>query len=540
MFYTVVRILVIAACCTAAGLGTLHTLQVQRYQIPGLRAELRKRSGWIFPGVLISYGPALAAASAALVNWYMPIIFSMWNQKEQSREALCNWLMLLVFIGISALLFMKRWNIPQKRPFGLTQRVARLIGATLVINIVLATVSGLITLSPYLIIALMDYSVMLAARIMRPIEDKINARFYDAARKKLAAHKGVVRIGITGSFGKTETKIILKTLLSEKFRVLATPPSFSSAMGISRVVNEQLNDKCQVFIAEMGAQQKGEVREMAKLVRPKYGLLTCVGDAHLDSFGSIETIAQTKFELIQGLGKSGAAFFGSDCSYGDRLYGLCKIEKYRACVGNEVENYMRAEHLETGVKGTRFELICADGEHAWVQTRLLGSYTVRNIALAAAVAHKMGLTMEEIARGIEKLKPMRHHMQLRAGEINVIDNSENTHPEAAAEALRVLRDFPGRRILVTAGLTELERNPVDKNYAFGTQITGCADYVILIGPEDTHALMRGLMSTKFPKSSVRMVRDEVDAVRLVKEIAKSGDTVLYEGIYPEDEEYTEE
>ena len=97
----------------------------------------------------------------------------------------------------------------------------------------------------------------------------------------------------------------------------------------------------------------------------------------------------------------------------------------------------------------------------------------------------------------------------------------------------MLRDFPGRRILVTAGLTELESDAEDKNFALGTKIVGCADYVILIGPEQTRALMGGLMSRKFPKSSVRMVQDESDAAALVVEIAEKGDSVLYEGVWPE-------
>lgn len=532
MFYTVIRIAVIAACCTLAGLSTMHTLQAQRYQIPTLRKELRRRGGWMHPEILI-------AAGAALVNWYLPILLSMVIQKEQARETLCNYLVLALYAGASALLYLDRRRIPQKKEFGLTRRIARLIGMAFVLNVLAATLLQSISLSPFLLIAALDYAVLLAALIMRPIEDKINAGFYNAARKRLAAAKELICIGITGSYGKTETKLILKTLLAEKYRVLATPPSYSSAMGISRVVNEQLSSRHQVFIAEMGAQQKGEIREMARLVRPQYGVLTCVADAHIDSFGSIETIAQTKFELIQSLRSGGAAFFGSDGSYGDRLYGLCKTEKYRAALGGEVESYMRAENLEMGVKGSRFELICADGEHVWVQTRLLGDYTVRNIALAAAVAKKLGLSMEEIARGVEKLKPVRHHMQLLPDEINAIDDSGNTLPEAAAEALRVLAEFPGRRILVTAGLTEVEMNPVDKNYAFGTQIAGCADYVVLIGPEETRALMRGLMSTNFPKSSVRMVRDEEDAAALVRELAQAGDTVLYEGVYPDEEEYEE-
>lgn len=526
MFYTVVRILVITACCTAAGLSAMHMLQSQRYQIPALRRELKRYSSMFTTEILV-------AAGAAAVNWYMPILLSMAIQKEQTRENLCNWLMLALFIGVTAFVFLQKQRIPQRKPFGFTRRIARLVSCTFVLNLLAVILLNLMGLSPYIVFAGVDYAVLVAALIMRPIEDRINAGFYKAARQKLAGAKGLIRIGITGSYGKTETKLILKTILSEKYRVLSTPPSFSTAMGVSRVVNDQLNKAHQVFIAEMGAQQKGEIRELTRLVRPQYAVLTCVGEAHVDSFGSVEAIAQTKFELIQGLKEGGKAFFGSDGSYGDRLYGLCKAEKYRASVGNAADSYMRAEHLEIGVRGTRFELICADGDHVWVQARLLGSFSVRNIALAAAVAKKMGLTMEEIARGIEKLRPIRHHLQLIPGEINVIDDSENINPGGAMEALRVLSEFPGRRILVTGGLTELEKNADDENFAFGLQIAGCADYVVLIDPEETRPVMRGLMQAKYPKSSVRMVRDAYDAAALVAEIAQKGDSVLYEGVYPE-------
>ncbi len=530
MLYTAIRTLVIALCCTAAGVAAMHMLQAQRYQIPELRRQLRRFGDrTLRPDLLI-------AAVAALVNWYLPILLAMGIQREAARERLCFWLVLGAFALVAALLFVARLHIPQKKPFAVTRRMFRLMCLVFVMNLAGTALLSLLTISPYLMFAGADYVVLLAAVLLRPVEDRINAGFYNSARAKLAARQDLIRIGITGSFGKTACKQILKTILSEKYRVLATPLSFSTAMGVSRVVNEQLRDEHQVFIAEMGAQHKGEIKELARLVSPRIGVLTCVGNAHLESFGSIEAAAQTKFELIQNLPEDGMAFFGSDASYGDRLYKLCKAEKYRANIGAEVECYMRAESVETGTSGTRFELICADGERAWMHTRLLGAYSVRNIALCAAVARKLGMSMEEIARGVEKIKPVRHQLQLvRGGEVNVIDDSLNALPEGAAEALNVLRDFPGRRILVTAGLTELEADADDKNFAFGTQVKDCADYVILIGPEGTRALMSGLMSRKFPKSAVRMVREASDAAALVKEIADEGDSVLYEGVYPEED-----
>ena len=521
MLYTVLRTLIVALGCTAAGIAAMHMLQAQRYQIPELRRLLHRNSDrTLRPDVLI-------AAAVAVIDWYLPILLAMVIQKESFRESLCRWLVLGLFAIIASLLCWLRLRIPMKKPFVVTRRMFRLMLLVFLINLAGCIVLPLLSITPYLLFAGADYAVLVAALILRPLEDRINAGFYNSARAKLAKRSDLIRIGITGSFGKTACKQILKTLLSEKYRVLATPPSFSTAMGVSRVVNEQLRPEHQVFIAEMGAQQKGEIRELARLVAPKIGMITCVGNAHLESFGSIEAAAQTKFELIQSLPEDGMAFFGSDASYGDRLYKLCKAEKYRTNIGAEVECYMRAENVETGTSGTRFELICADGARAWMRTRLLG-------ALCAAVAHRLGMGMDEIARGVEKLRPLRHQLQLASRDgINIIDDSGNALPEGAAEALRVLRDFPGRRILVTAGLTELESDAEDKNFALGTKIVGCADYVILIGPEQTRALMGGLMSRKFPKSSVRMVQDESDAAALVVEIAEKGDSVLYEGVWPE-------
>lgn len=529
MFYTVISTLLIAACCTAAGLGAMHMLQANRYRIPELRKQLRRFGSQTLVVDL------LVAAVAAVLNWYMPMLLALVIRKEAFRQSFCAWLVLALFVLASVFLSISKLNIPQERPFGFTRRIFRLTMVVFVLNLGGTILLSVMRLSPFFMFAAADYVVLVGALIMRPLEDHINAGFYKSARAKLAARPDLIRIGVTGSFGKTDVKMMLKTILSEKYRVLATPPSFSTAMGVSRVVNEQLRDKHQVFIAEMGAQQKGEIKEIARLVAPQYGVLTCVGNAHLDSFGSLEAAAQTKFELIQSLPEDGVAFFGSDGGFGDRLYKMCRKEKYRTAVGTEVSSCLYADRVETGVKGTRFELICIDGDRAWVHTSLLGSYHVRNIVLAAAVAKKLGLSMEQIATGISKLKPMPHQMQLIPGRINVIDNSLNRLPEAAAEALRVLKGFPGNRILVTAGLTGMDEDMDDKNFGFGIQIAECADFVILVDPENTKPVMDGLMSRRYPKSNVRMVREIEDAAKLVRDIAAEGDTVLYEGIYPEED-----
>lgn len=531
MIFSAVQFLTVVIACAAAGLHAMHVLQAERYQIDALRRQLHRGE----EAPILHEIPV--AVIVVLIGWYLPVPMSMAIQLESVRTAACSWAVLGVFVLGVVLICLRRRSVAPEKPFKITHRMCRLIALDLLVNLAGVALLRLLSIPPYVMFAFASYVALLCALILQPLEMGINARYYAAARKKIAARKDLICIGITGSYGKTEVKQMLKTILSEKFNVLATPPSFSTAMGISRVANEQLDESHEIFIAEMGAQHRGEIRDMAKLMRPKYGILTCVSGEHLDSFGSIEAVAQAKSELLEALPEDGAAFFGADRSYGDRLYALHRGEKYRAGIGTEADHWMRAEHVETSVKGTRFELVCKDGTHAWMQTQLLGRYAVRNLALCAAVAKKLGMRMEDIVRGVEKVRPFRHHLQLIPGEINVIDDSENLNLEAALEALRVLGEFPGRRVLVTGGFSaDPDAQTEHEDYDFGMRIAGSADYVILVGAESAKSVVSGLMSKRFPKSSVRIVESMDDAAAFVREIAGKGDTVLYEGVEMPEEE----
>jgi len=525
MLFAIVKTLLIAVGCTAAGAGCIRMLQAERYQIPALKKQMT-RVGGLFMGLDV-----VIALVIAVLDWYLPVLLSMAIPQEAYRETLCGWIVLGLFAVGAFVMFVQECRIPMRRSFTLTRRICRLIAVAFLLNLAAVLLLNLLGLTGYFLFAAVDYVVLLAALIMRPVEDKINARFYKAARIKLDARKNLVRIGITGSYGKTQTKQILKSVLSEKYRVLATPPSFSTAMGISRTINEQLKPSHQIFIAEMGAQYKGDIKELVKLVRPQYGVITCVGKAHMDTFGSSENIAQTKFELIQGLPAEGKAFFGADNSYGDRLYGMCKLEKYRAGVEEESGAYMNAHSIVVGVHGTRFELICDDGSHVWMKTRLLGRSSIMNIAVSAALARQLGLSMEEIARGVEKARPLRHRLELISDRYHIIDNSANTAHDAAIEALQILSQFPGRRIVVSLGYREQEERLDVKIGALATQIAESADYVVLVDPEDSGMLSTALEERGFKPASVRCVNSEEAAETIVREIASRGDSVLLEGLY---------
>ena len=523
MLFNAIEIAAVTACCVAASIHCVHIFQMERYQVPVYSQWLR-RNQELFLKRNVAVGFV-----ASLLSWYLPIFLSLFIAVEETRTSIAHWTALICFVAVTVTFAVREFQEPMRKPLVLTARARRMFVLLVLLNAVLILLLALLSIPPYIAYAAVPYMVWLAGRMLDPVEERINAGFYEEARKKLRARDDLIKIGITGSYGKTLTKFILRELLSQKYEVLATPASFNTAMGISRTVNDQLEKKHQVFIAEMGAQHVGDIRHLVKLVRPQYGMITSIGPQHLDSFGSMANVVDGKNELIEGLPENGAAFFASDCGYTDRLYGMCKREKYNAAVDQPGDYYMKATEVSFSTRGTQFVLTCSDGGRVRCQTRLLGRYNVQNIALASALAHRLGLTMEEIADGISRLQPFEKKLQLIPGKRTVIDDTLNTNPAGTAEALSVLSEFPGRRIVITPGLPDGGPKTEEQNFAFGTQMKGCVDVVILVGDrQSVRPVARGVLSTGLPKTALHVVADMSIAQDLLEEISGDGDTVLYE------------
>ena len=524
---TTLKIVLVAACCAVACRHYVHMLQLESYQLPGYRRWLsRNRETILKQTVIVGLG-------ATLLSWYMPILLSLFIVETEKRATVSEYVMLVMFIAACGVLFWLDGRRPEKKPLAFTPRVKRLYCAICALCLAICALLTLLHIPPYLAYALTAYLVFAAGFIMQPVENSINHGFFESARKKLEERPDLIKIGITGSYGKTSTKFALRDILSQKYNVLATPASFNTPMGLSRVINEQLRPEHELFIAEMGARHVGDIKELCELVRPKYGLLTSIGPQHLETFGSIENIAGTKNELIEALPEDGVAFFSSDGSYVDRLYMRCSREKYRSGFEGERKLYMTVRDVTVGPEGSRFVLECQDGGRINCATRLLGRHNIQNIALCAAVARRLGLQMDEIARGIRVIQPVEHRLQLIPGPITVIDDAFNSNPTGAAEALRVLSGFTGRRLIITPGMVEQGEKEDDLNYAFGTQMPGCVDIAILVGPKHTRPIYEGLTEAGFPEEDIHVVRDLDEATALLGKLGRSGDTVLFENDLPD-------
>lgn len=524
MVFTIIEVIVVALMCCLASVHYVHALQRGRYELTAYTVFLKRdRDRIIRVNVLIGF-------VGAVLSLYMPILLSMFIKVEGLRRTVASWLTLGLFALATGLIAYRDLNRPSKKPFVFTHRVRRFTGVLALLSLILSAILRLMSIPPYFLFAAMPWLVQLSAMIINPYEERLNAGFFKSARQKIRKHPHLITIGITGSFGKTNVKFILRDMLSKKYEVLATPASFNTAMGISRTINDQLKDDHEIFIAEMGATHVGDIKELVSLVRPRYGILTGIGNRHLDTFGSLENIATTKYELIQGLPKEGGlAIFGTGDDYTDRLYAMCKRPKLRVSLDNKRDAYMRSEGISYSDRGTSFTLVC-EGEKTACRTPLLGSYNVKNILLAAAMARQLEVPMADIVEAIAALEPIEHRLQLTVEDLNVIDDTLNEDPDGAFEAMRVLSHMPGRRIVVTPGLNGLDQQETEVNYALGTVMADCADQVILVGGRNSQrGMRRGLLQSGFSRSNLHAVDDMDDASELLEEITEAGDTVLFEG-----------
>lgn len=395
---------------------------------------------------------------------------------------------------------------------------------------------------------LLPYILFVAYLINEPMEELIKRHYIRQAKTKLD-NTDVLRIGITGSYGKTSVKEILRTILSQKYRVLATPASYNTPLGIAITV-KSLDSTHDVFIAEMGARNKGDIKELALLVKPDYGVLTGINNQHLESFGTIENIKNTKFELFEtlargagdgvdglndGQGRNGKGFFSSDNEGARELYERFGGEKYLAGIGGAENDLVTATELSTSEQGTSFTLNIAGEEPVACNTVLLGKHSVSNICLAAAVAYKVGLTPEEIAKGINRLQSVGHRLELVPNnkKIVIIDDSYNCNEDGAKAAMEVLDTFKGRKIVVTPGLVELGKMENVANLSFGTLLAAHADKVIVIGKHNAEMIINGLTAGGMDKADISFAKNLNKGNEILNGMLAEGDVVLFENDLPD-------
>ncbi len=504
------------------GKRALHMFQQNRY-------ELRRYLPW-----LKSRADALAKNAFIVVLFYLPWIITAFITIDYLKKALT----LILVLGTASILIRREFKQKYIKPLVVTSRVKRQIVVLALLDIILLVplaftlswpaaviVSPLILIANWLLLALMAF-------ITAPIEDMVKNYYINQARKILKKHPNLIKIGITGSYGKTSSKNILDEILSESYYVLASPASFNTPMGLTITVREQLKSIHDVFIAEMGADKVGEIDFLSKFIQPQYGIVTSVGPQHLNTFKTIDNILAEKMKLIENLPVSGVGVLNKDNDYirNYEIKNKCRILWYG--IENPDVDY-QAIDIRYSPEGSHFTVRCAEGEFEF-DTILLGQHNIANILASIAIGRVLGIAWEKLQKAVTQVNYIEHRLQLKKiNGFTFIDNAFNSNPEGSKMSLEVLKGMPGKRIIITPGMIELGNQEDELNRKFGTYMIGCADEVILVGKNQTKAVLEGLQEVGFPSTALHIVDTVKEAFAIVYTTATKEDTILLENDLPD-------
>ena len=478
------------------------------------------------------------------------IIFSIFLFFSLSDILDVFFLLILISVYIVSLFIdkEKRKHDQNKKPLVITKRVKRLIVTISIIYLLpvifffINTENRNICLLILSILTSMNYLIIYLANVINyPVERLVYHHFEKLAKNKLKSMNNLKVIGITGSYGKTSSKNILNDILKIKFNCLATPKSINTFNGLMITINNKLSKLDDIFIAEMGAYVKGEINGLCKLVNPKYGIITSIGNAHLATFGSEQNIIDGKMELIEYLPSDGIGVLNKD----DLKQKNYKIKNKNKCkiiwIGIDNKDVdVKASNIKCNNKGTTFTVKFKDIEKTYdFETKLLGKHNVYNILASIALGYEFGISIKNLQQAVKKVKPVEHRLELkRLGDFYQIDDAYNSNPIGAKNALDVLDLMKGTKVVVTPGMVELGEKEEEYNREFGRQISEVADKVILIGEKRTKPIKQGLIDKKFDEDNIYVLNDVRDAYVLINKFKENDDLyALFENDLPDT--YTE-
>lgn len=513
-----------ALAAVPAAKGLIHVFQLSGYQFGGYIATLKRR--WkqeLLPGLILGAVSFLLCVGADLL----------------SRRGSAWWLLagalLTLLCGFGLGKFFHSSARSVKRLM-YTPRVRRLVTALTLVMLLLAwslrkllPLMGLSSILPLFSFLWLGFSALL----ILPLEMLIKQVYIRDAKRILRQQEGLICIGITGSYGKTSVKFFLDSFLKMRYSVLATRDSFNTPMGLTRVIREDMQPAHRVFIAEMGARHRRDIRELCRLVKPQIGILTAIGPQHLETFKSIERVRETKYDLIKNLPPDGFAVFYNDGAILKELYD--KTDHVKKAIVGQPGDDLWAEDIISGFEGSSFNLCFKDGGKLKCATSLIGVHNIGNILLSAIVAKHLGLSDMQIMRGIAGLEGVAARLKAEKGlnGATVINNGFNANPQSSRASLKMLASFPGRKIVITPGYIELGSKEESFHHAFGEYMAEVADLVFLIGPRRTLPIREGLIAGGMEESHIHIFKNLREAQSFLNSMILDSDVVLYENDLPD-------
>ncbi len=299
--------------------------------------------------------------------------------------------------------------------------------------------------------------------VEQPVPSSLPTVLVDDGRRALGAlgrynrqQFGGPLVAVTGSSGKTTVKEMVAAVLAQRGTVLATRGNLNNEVGVPLTLLE-LTAEHQFAVVELGANHQGEIASTCALAEPDVAILNNAMGAHLEGFGSLQGVAEAKGEIFSGLRPGGTAIINLDDAFADYWRQLVKGRSVLTFSQVSAHADLFASHIEQRDDGCYSFVLNSHQGQVPVRLGVLGRHNIGNALAAAAAASALGLSLEEVASGLERFVPVKGRMQPHRldNRTLLIDDSYNANPGAVKAAIEALAEFPGERVLVLGDMAEL-------------------------------------------------------------------------------------
>ena len=330
-------------------------------------------------------------------------------------------------------------------------------------------------------------------------------------------------VGITGSVGKTSTKEMIASVLSEKYRVLKTLGNFNNELGLPLTVF-RLREEDEIAVLEMGISHFGEMHRLSKIARPDICVITNIGQCHLEFLGDRDGILKAKTEIFDYLAPAGTIVLNGD---DDKLATLQEVKGIQPVFfGIDSDRMISATQIHSlGLKGIACRICTGQGDFD-VTIPIPGYHMVYNALAGTAVGLSLGMTTEEIKRGIEKLESLsgRFHI-IETDNYTVVDDCYNANPVSMKASLKVLGDALGRKVAILGDMGELGENEQQLHEEVGVAAGQQGIQLLICVGALSEGMARAAKETN-PQMEVIHKQTLEEAIDSLQQCLKQGDTIL--------------
>lgn len=330
-------------------------------------------------------------------------------------------------------------------------------------------------------------------------------------------------VGITGSVGKTSTKEMIASVLSEKYRVLKTLGNFNNELGLPLTVF-RLREKDEIAVLEMGISHFGEMHRLSKIARPNICVITNIGQCHLEFLSDRDGVLKAKTEIFDYLAPAGTIVLNGD---DDKLATLQEVKGIQPVFfGIDSDRMISATQIHSlGLKGIACRICTGQGDFD-VTIPIPGYHMVYNALAGTAVGLSLGMTTEEIKRGIEKLESLsgRFHI-IETDNYTVVDDCYNANPVSMKASLKVLGDALGRKVAILGDMGELGENEQQLHEEVGVAAGQQGIQLLICVGALSEGMAKAAKETN-PQMEVIHKQTLEKAIDSLQQCLKQGDTIL--------------